>query len=486
MHRRRVEGPGRWYTLNALRKKPLKMRHMGPPHRKQLALLQELFEPDPDHVKQIDLVCGRGFGKSLVAIDIACRALSLGPFMVGLFLEPDWNRVNRVFLKKWKIHVPPHLYELNKGERCITWINGALLFYGPRNVTGSYSHAEDAQVGQDTSFIIDDEAALRCSYPMYGNNMATIRVASPVRFYLTVSTPRVGPYKRLVTGKGHRMFRGKSADNPYLPKNYVEQLRANMSAEQARRELEGEFISLEGRIWKTAKYQEPDPDDKNDETFGWPNGNRHDAFVSFDPKRPWWLFCDLGGRTGAYVVVQKTEPEYRGRKLFAGSVWVAVADLCPTIDASASRAFQMLRKHFGTPTTVVAGKDIKTHDGVIGKTVAYFAQQVWGSVNIIPVDESVYSKQIQYDRLSYLMESAEGHRRFTVARKFVSLDQESKRGVREMINEDEWPPEEQRRPSDFLPKNKDNIVQHTRDALLMGTVAVMSTPDWTYDLDPPA
>lgn len=468
--------------------KTLKMKGMGPPHSEQQKLIQYLFKPDWEIIKQVDLVCGRGYGKTLIAIDVACRALSSGPNEVGLFLEPDWNRIVRVFLKKWFKHVPKELYTINKGERCITWINGALLFYGPRNVTGSYSQAEDAQVGQDTSFIIDDEAALRCSYYMYGNNMGTIRVPSPHRFYLTVSTPRVGPYKRLVTSKGHYMFRGKSEDNPYLPPNFVAQLKMTMSAEQARRELEGEFISLEGRIWKTAHYEPVDQEktDEENSSFSWPHGNRHDQFTRFDPKRPWWLFCDLGGANGAYVVVQQTAAEYRGRELFSGPVWVAVADLCPSSDANASRAFQILKTHFGTPVCVVAGKDVNTRDAVQGRTVAYFANQIWGNVGVIPVDESVYSKQIQYDRLSFLMQSASGHRRFCIARDFAALDPESRRGVREMINEDEWPPEDRRRPSDFLPKNRDNIVQHTRDALLMGTVAVMSPPDWTYHSDPAA
>ena len=488
MRRLRTADEDRQIQIRRLPSAPLVFKDVGPPHTKQMEILRHLFTPDPNAVKQVDIVCGRGFGKSLFCIFIACVALSSADNVIGLFLEPDWKRVIRVFLKKWFQHVPRELYTINKGEQCITWINGSLLFYGARNITGSYSAAEDAQVGQDTTFVIDDEAALRCSYGMYTNNLATVRVPGPFRFYLTASTPRVGPYKRLVTAKGHAMFRGKSEDNPYLPKNYVEQLRLNMSVEQARRELEGEFVSLEGRIWKTALYQPYDPEktDEENQSYAWPRGNRNDLFPKFNPAKPWWLFCDLGGATGAYVVVQKTDAAYRGALLFRGDVWVAVAEMCPTTDANASRAFQALRTHFGTPVAVVAGKDISSRDSVQGRTVAYFAFQIWGNVGVIPIDESVFSKQIQYDRLSFLMQSADGNRRFTVAREFLSLEPESRRGVREMINEDEWPPEEQRRPSDFLPKNRDNVVQHVRDALLMGTVAIMSPPDWSYHDEPAA
>ena len=244
-----------------------------------------------------------------------------------------------------------------------------------------------------------------------------------------------------------------------------------MSPEQARRELDGEFTSLRGKIWKTAKWS---PDNKDD---SWPNGNRHDQFTKFNPSLPWWLMCDLGGATGAYIVVQQTKAAYRGQELFSGPVWVAVADLCPRDDASAARSFALLKENFGTPVGVTAGADVNTRAATDGSTVSYFAQQCFGNAPVYPCNESVYSKQVQYDVLSFLMCSAINERRFTIARDFVSLDPYSSRGVREMIEEDEWPEETKRRPTDFLPKNKDNVVQHTRDALLMG-FSQLSPPSW--------
>ena len=183
MRRSRLQDEDRQKRIRRLSSEPLVFKDIGPPHNKQKAILKHLFTPNSELVKQVDIVCGRGFGKSLFCIFIACIALSMASSVVGLFLEPDWKRVVRVFLKKWFHHVPRELYTINKGEQCITWINGALLFYGARNITGSYSSAEDSQLGQDTSFVIDDEAALRCSYGMYTNTLATVRVPGPYRFY---------------------------------------------------------------------------------------------------------------------------------------------------------------------------------------------------------------------------------------------------------------------------------------------------------------
>jgi hypothetical protein len=428
-----------------------------------------IFEPDPNRIKKVNVSCGRAFGKSTVAIDIATRALNIDGNQVGLFLEPDWKRVNRVFIRKWKTHVPPELYTINKGECRIDWFNGSMLYYGPRNITGSVAQMEDGQSGADYSFVIDDEAAMKCSLRFYANVLGTIRHPSPVRFYLTITTPRVGPYKRLVTSKGHKLFMGTSYDNPYLPENFVDELIASMSRQQAEREVYGKFVSLEGKIW-------PEADLDN----AWPKGNIDNEWPSFKQGEPWWLFCDLGSANGAFSVVQRRPATRHGRKMFDGFVWVAVADLCPHKNANAARAFQILDSNFGSPCCVVGGADINTRASTDGKTISYFAKQVWSNIPVIPVSEKVFDRQIQYDRMSYLVCSALGQRRFTVAKNFVSLDHDSKRGIKEMFEEDAWPENREMGKNEILPKDSSNMVQHIRDSLLLGAVAKMAPPEWLY------
>jgi hypothetical protein len=445
------------------------MRKMGPPHQKQQAILEYIFKPEPSRIKKVDVSCGRAFGKSTVAIDIATRALNIDGNQVGLFLEPDTSRMNKVFLRKWKTHVPPELYTINKGERLIRWWNGSLLYYGIRNITGSMAQMEDGQSGADYTFVIDDEAAMKCSLTFYANVLGTIREPSDVRFYLTITTPRVGPYKRLVTSPGHKLFMGRTSDNPYLPENFVEDLMASMSKQQIRREIYGEFVSLEGKIW-------PEFDGEN----AWPKGNIDYVQKGFNPNEPWWLFCDLGSANGAYAVVQRRDANLYGDKIFSGSVWVIVADLCPYKDANAARAFRILDSNFGSPVCVVGGKDINSRAGTDGKTIAFFARQTWSTIPIVPVSEKVYDRQIQYDRMSYMVCSALGERRLTVAKNFVSIDPDSKRGVLEMFEEDAWPGNREMAKGEILPKDSGNVVQHIRDALLMGTVAKMAPPDWNY------
>jgi hypothetical protein len=86
--------------------------------------------------------------------------------------------------------------------------------------------------------------------------------------------------------------------------------------------------------------------------------------------------------------------------------------------------------------------------------------------------------------MSWLVCASNDERRLTVAKNFVSHDPDSKRGVLEMFDEDQMPPIDERAPSDFLPKHKGNVVQHIRDALLMGTAEIMAPPQWDYDSNP--
>jgi hypothetical protein len=444
-----------------------------PPYGKQQEILDHIFQPDPGQVRQVDLCCGRAYGKTFFLIALVCRALSVDGNQCGLFLEPDWAKINSVFWATWYELVPPELFKVNKGEQKITWINGSVLYYGPRNISGAIEAMRSKYRGLNLTFVVSDEEAMGCDAQMYTNTLAAIRKPSPIRFYFTASTPMVGEYRRLVTSENHVLYQGSSADNPYLPDGFVEQLRSNMSRDQARREIDGEFISLEGRIWKTS-----------DLTKSWPAGTIDDEHPRFDRNKPWWLLCDLGSSTGAYVVVQQRRATYRGHELFPGHVWVAVADLCPINDASASRAFSILKQAYGTPVGVTAGADVNTKSSTDGTTVSYFAQQIWGNIPIYPCNESIYAKQVQMDVFNDLLERGDGTRRFTVARDFHSFEEDSKRGVREMLEEDEWPDETKRRMSDFLPKGRENRVQHTRDAILMG-FSQLAPPRWQYKPNPP-
>lgn len=438
------------------------------PHKKQREILRALLQGENDGLRKVDLVCGRGFGKSLLCILASLGMLTKNGKQCGLFLEPDWGTVRKTFLRLWREIVPRDIWEQNQKDNVITLVNGSQLFYGPRNMQGNKEDARDKYRGGNYTFVVDDEAAMRFDKQQYTNTALAVRVKQTPRFYLTATTPKIGPYKEIITAPGHVLFKGTSYDNPHLPDNYVEDLMADMSRDQIRREIYAEFVALEGRIWK-----EVDLENK------WPKGNVHYGLASFDKSRPWWLFCDIGSATASYVVVQQVPAVHYGETLFNGSVWVAVADLCPYHDASAIRAFNILKQQYGKPVAVTAGKDINTRANTDGKSIAYHAQKVWPNVRVIPTSEVHEDRQIQYDRFSYLICSGDGNRRFCIAKDFREIEPEGRRGVKQVLEEDVWP-DSPSSATEFLPKKAEIMIQHTRDALLNGAVSIMAPPRWGY------
>lgn len=456
------------------------LRGLGPPFPKQQEIINYLFEPS-DRVKQADVMCGLGFGKTTLCIDIACRLLSQPVETRTLFLEPDAKRMAMVFWVQWKAIVPPELYKIKSLEgtshKYIEWINGNCLYPAIRNITGNQEDVADSFRGIEFTHVIDDESAIKFNLSQYKNTFNRIRGVSNIRFYLTVTTPKAGPYGRLIKMPGHKVFGGHTVDNVYLMERhptYVEDMAKNMGRDEVRRELYGELVSLEGRIFKEAMVGfdsngEPNPD------HVWPDGNINEEYPTFRKGKPWHLFADLGSATGASVGVQRFEVPIEWGE---GSGWNAFADFCPQSDASAMRMLQRWDTEYGAPCGVVAGADSNTKDIVHGDTMANLVSQIWGPIPIYPVSERHLNKILQHDRMLYLLRSSNARRRFTVARDFVSLDTDSKRGVIECLEEYEMRAPEKRGASEFLPKGQDQPLCHIADAMLMGAVKIMSPPRW--------
>ena len=110
--------------------------------------------------------------------------------------------------------------------------------------------------------------------------------------------------------------------------------------------------------------------------------------------------------------------------------------------------------------------------------MAYFAQNIWGPVPIHPADESKGGKLRGMDRMNYLLNSTQDHRRFCVAKNFKSMDPDSRRGVREALLEFVHVPLEERQEDYIYPKGHDQPLCHIADALMMGASQIMAPPSF--------
>lgn len=388
------------------------LRGIAPPFPKQREVLDFLFKPSKK-TKSVDLVCGRGFGKSVLAIIVAIRALCRGPRETVLFLEPDWRRIRTVFLKKWEQIVPPELYVHVKTERLIIWIpTGAKLYYSPRNITGNAGASADGQLGQDTTVVIDDEAALKCSFDFYMNTFATIREPSEAPFYLTLTTPRLGIYQRLVEMKEHTLFTGTSFDNIYRP-GYAEQLLTRMTPEMAEREVYGKFISLSGRVWKMVEMSRY-----------WPDGNKDQEV--FRRGVPYFLAGDLGVYA-SWFVIQK----FNGRECIVG-------EYHPDGGGTSDHIGFILGR-YGQPGKVITGMDLGTRSVAATTSPIIEIRNALTRANLFQVQvehpNRIYmDPSLQYGSLSYLFEK----RMLTISQSLIQ-DGNTRRGIQYLLDADEWP-----------------------------------------------
>jgi len=462
---------------NKIRIPPIRVRKISPfrgPHPGQVPILSYLFTPERA-VKRAILCSGIGFGKTQLCHAIFQAKLEQGPTERVLFLEPDVNRMNKLFVEWFVSNTPDHLYRINEGKRQVFWHNGAIGYFDHRDVRGSKAIAADKVRGPNLSGIINDESAIGFHLEYNINQLGRLRLDSPNLFWLDATTPKVGPFGDWMSNGMNTIFRGRTIDNPFLrpsPEEFDASLRATMTEMQARRELDGELVALEGRIWQDVIYHPT-------EGRGWPHSNRDDDHPRFDSRRPWYILSDMGSATGAYACVQPVPAAMAsGREVFQGTRWVLFADLCPKSEGDIHRAMNILKKNFGDkPAGLVSGLDINRRADTDGKTPAYFATKVFGNIPIYPYSESDADERTQGDALGALWKTADGKRRLTIARDFISLDPDSKRGVREMVEQDVWLNEDERRPQDYFPKQANIRVNHIRDALLKGAL-LMAPPEW--------
>lgn len=395
---------------------------------------------------------GRGGGKTLALVLQVLRVCLDEPGTRGAVLSPTYGKLRDIFLSAWIDIIPRELYKLNRSEMTIQLCNGSFVYLRSRHVENP-SRGKVALKGLDISWVVDDEAAEGFDIETTTNSMACCRRPGRHRFYCCVTTPLLNDYYKFATKRGHKIVYSSSFDNPYISRKFIEDLEKQMSPQQARREIYGEWVELEGLVWNTWKNEL------------WPNGNIHKHV--FDPSYPWFLWMDIGVGNGAYLVVQSIPAERFGQTVYDGNVWIIVAQLMPERDGSVSRALQRLHS-YGNPSIVVVGADINTRSQGDARTPMYFANQAYPGTPVHPIDGWMSNKQIQYDRVSAMILDVRGERRLCVSEDIHTIGGETGRGIMELVQQDTWPENSGKVRGQFLAK--DGRLEHVRDALLYGCV----------------
>lgn len=215
----------------------------------ELALLKHQldFVADVD-TKFIGLVGGYGCGKTkalcVKAIDLASRNVGYE----GALFEPTFPQVKRVLIREMDqvledLGVP---YVFSKGDNYydLTFAHGTTRIH---LLSGeNYSRL----VGMNLAFFgIDEADVMRLDdiEQLWNQCVARLR-RGRVRRGFTTSTPEGFKflYDFFVTNAGddRRLIQGKTANNPFLPEDYIPNLKKQYPAHLIQAYLEGQFVNL--------------------------------------------------------------------------------------------------------------------------------------------------------------------------------------------------------------------------------------------------
>lgn len=392
---------------------------------KHIAIIREVFRPEVA-TKIINVCCGIAFGKSTLAVIIASIILEMIPGSMVLFLEPDYSRINSVFWAEWKKWIPSEKYKWNSTTREITWYTdggkASTLILRARWVTGNTDTSSDLGRGPNLTAIIDDESAIGFNLELAQNLLGRLRRNDPISVYIDFSTPKVGQYGDWLAAPGHVLFRGKTSDNAAnLRPGFVERTAAQMSPNQRRRELDGELIALEGRIWTAW-------DDVQ---------NLSDA--TFQPGKPFILAGDIGV-ISSWLIIQ-----------IFGNEETIVGEYHPD-DGGTARDITFIVGKYGVPAKIITGHDLTTRNVGTGLQTIIEIKSVLsklGKSTTMPmvsprdVDPAYMDKGLQFQAA----ETAIYQRRLKLSRSLVEknmvpsryIDGNHGRSFIKMIQQDSWP-----------------------------------------------
>jgi phage terminase large subunit-like protein len=169
----------------------------------------------------------------------------------GMVVAPTYTMLKDASFKTFREVADPLLRSLNKSEMTATLCNGTEILFRSAD-------KPERLRGPNLGWVWLDEGAY-CKRETWDVLLGRVRL-DPGRMWVT-TTPRgqnwvydvFGPPNR---GPEQALFRAATTENPHLPDHHIEALRERYTQEQAMQELEGEFIEVEGAVFRASWIDE--------------------------------------------------------------------------------------------------------------------------------------------------------------------------------------------------------------------------------------
>lgn len=192
---------------------------------------------------------GLGSGKTLAGSAETIRTMLKHPKTMGAILAPTYPLLRDSTIKTFMELLPKELIlNYNKSEQTLILINGAQVIFRPCDDINSIDRLRNINLG----WWWIDEASL---VPEYAYRVLIGRLRDkngPMKGWIT-TTPKGFNWiwEKWVNkpSKKHWMITSSSTENPYLPHDYIETLKAEYTGVFAKQEILGEFVGHEGLVY---------------------------------------------------------------------------------------------------------------------------------------------------------------------------------------------------------------------------------------------
>jgi len=255
--------------------------------------------------------------------------------------EPRDNDIDRVFLPMLENMVPRDHWDYSGKPRQVRFSSGTKLDLISRNVDNP---RKKVGIGPTYAGGWVDEAAEKFTINRWNDLKNSLRLEGVAyRFLDSLSTPVMNGYYELCMRPGHTVIHASSYDNPFISKDAIDDMVADMSETFVAQEIQGQWIRHEGRVWQS--FSEED----------YPSGNMHEA--EWDEHRPWHLGLDLGQGLGHWQIWQYHGMAYHDDPR---RVAVVVAEGMQR-QQSIQPVLDLIKSEYGRskrPATVAAGADV--------------------------------------------------------------------------------------------------------------------------------
>jgi predicted phage terminase large subunit-like protein len=191
---------------------------------------------------------GVGSGKTFAG---ALATLRMPAGSRGMVVAPTYPMLKDASLKVWREMGDAVTVNLNRSEMTARLIDGTEVLFRSAD-------KPDRLRGANLGWVWIDEGAY-CKKETWDVLLGRVRL-KPGRVWVT-TTPRgenwlydvFGPDNRT---EDHYLVRAATTENPYLPQHYIDSLRQRYTEQQRLQEMEGEFVTLQGAIFRASWIDE--------------------------------------------------------------------------------------------------------------------------------------------------------------------------------------------------------------------------------------